>query len=215
MRKILIISIAVALLATACGDSGGSLSSANWCDTAQSVNNASDAFDAPTGDNIREFAKQVKGAVNSAPAEIKADVELMSEFLQQMTKALDDNNDNIILAFDAMGDTLNDPKYSDAGDRLSAYDERECGIVDTSSNTDNSGDTIPTGDNKAPVDGSTDTLVPEGGIVAGLAEGMGITEDQARCLVSNFDFTSSQDPSIADLISGFADCGIDPSILGG
>ncbi len=216
MRRILIASMALALLATACGDSGGSLSSANWCETARSVDDASNAFDSPTGDSIREFAKQVKAARSSAPAEIKDDVQVLSDFLEQLTKALDDNNDNIVLAFDAMGDTLNDPKFSDAGDRITAYNERECGIVDTSSSdSTSSGDTSSGGSSTDPGSGSTDTLVPEGGIIAGLAQEMGITEEQARCLVSNFDFTSSETPPISDLMSGFTDCGIDPLSLGG
>jgi len=211
MRRILTISIAVALLATACGDSGGSLSSANWCDTARVIEVSSNAFDSPTPDNIRLFSQQVSDARGSAPAEIKDDVKLLSEFLQIMVKAVDDNDGNIILAFDSMTTELNDPKYSDAGDRITAYNERECGIVDTNASDTSSADGTSTDTGN----GTTDTLVPPGGIVAGLADSFGITEDQARCLVSNFDFTSSQDPSVSDMISVFADCGIDPSILGG
>ncbi len=216
MRRILIVSIVLTLLATACGDSGGALSSANWCDTARSIDTASNAFDAPTGENIREFAKQVKAARGSAPAEIRDDVQVLSDFLEQLTKALDDNNDNIVLAFDAMGDTLNDPKFSEAGDRITAYNERECGIVDTNaSDSNSSGDSSSGGSSTDTGGGSTDTLVPEGGIIAGLADSMGITEEQARCLVSNFDFTSGETPPISDLMSGFTDCGIDPLSLGG
>ena len=213
MRRILVLSITIAVLATACGDSGGLLSAANWCETARSVDTASNAFDSPTNENIREFSRLVDESRSSAPAEIKDDVNLLAEFLQQFTKALDDNDNNILLAFDALGDTLNDPKYENAGDRITAYNERECGITDTDA-SDNSGDSSSGTQDSNDAGGSTDTIVPPGGLIAGLAENLGITEDQARCLVSKFDFTSAEDPSVADMMSGFVDCGIDPTALG-
>jgi len=220
MRRILVLSITIAVLATACGGSGGTLSSAAWCDNAKKVDEASNAFDTPTADNIREFAKQIRDSRSSAPAEIKDDVNLLSEFLQIMVKAVDENDGNILLAFDSMTAELNDPKYEQAGNRITAYNERECGIVDTSSSdtgsgtADGTGDTIPSGNDTAPIDGSTDTIVPPDGIVAGLAQEMGITEDQARCLVSKLDFTTGETPPISELMSSFTDCGIDPLALG-
>jgi len=205
--RVLTISIAITVLAAACGGSGGSLSSANWCDTARSVEAASSAFDSPTPETLREFSRQVKAAIGSSPAEIKADVQVLSDFLEVMGKAVDDNNGNMLLAFDSITSEINDPRLNDAGDRINAYNERECGIPNTTTTGNNfTGGGIG--------DGTTDTVLPPGGIVAGLAQSMGITEDQARCLVTTFDFTSSQPPSDSDLISGFADCGIDPLALG-
>jgi len=213
MRRILVLSITIAVLATACGGSGGSLSAANWCASAKSIDQASNAFDSPTAANLQEFSKQIDQVTNSAPAEIRDDVKLLSDFLHTLVKAVDDNDGNILLAFDSLTTELNDPKYSDAGDRITAYNERECGITDTNT-SDNSGDSSSGTQDSTDTSGSTDTIVPPGGIVAGLAVTLGITEDQARCLVSKFDFTSSEDPSVADMISGFADCGIDPTALG-
>lgn len=219
MRRILVLSITIAILATACGGSGGALSAASWCEVAKKIDDTSNAMDNPTPEVIHDFADQVESVRGSAPAEIKDDVDLMAEFLQIMAKAVDDNDGNVLLAFDSITTELNDPKYEAAGDRISAYNERECGIVDANSG-DSSGDTgfgdtgsSDTGSSDTD-GGSTDTVVPTEGIIAGLAESIGITEDQARCLVSKIDFTSDETPQMGEMMSSFADCGIDPLSLG-
>jgi len=102
---------------------------------------------------------------------------------------------------------------------ITKYNERECGIVDTnSSSSDNGfdpgsdpGTDSGFGDNTDP---GFDSGLPVGGIVAGLADSLGIPEDQARCLVEKLDFTSGTEPDITSMMSSFADCGIDPLTLG-
>lgn len=241
MRRLLILSVVISVLATACGSGGSSvLGASSWCDAAKKIDDTSnemDGADIPTAEMFNTFADQLNGAVASAPAEIKDDVKLLGSVMNDMAKALKDNSDNIILAFDAMGDKLNDPAVGQAGDRITAYNERECGIVDTNSSDtnadssgnngfDSSGDSGfgSPGNNGFDSSGNNSGFDPSGGsgdgtfdagIVAGLAQSLGITEDQARCVVTSIDFTSGTEPDLASMMSSFADCGVDPLSLGG
>lgn len=247
MRRLPIILIVTALFATACGGGDNSLlsaaSSSNWCDFAQKVEDSNNALDEPTAAGMRDFADQVEASVSHAPAEIKADVELLASFADDLVTALEENDDNILLAFDSISAELSDPKYEDAGDRVSAYNERECGIVDSSSSDSSSSDSPDsTSDGSNPFDssstdsGATDSgtsdiapapgdnpggvdpgFDPAGvdGLIAGLAEQLGITEEQARCLFTALDFTGAETPPIDEMMNAFGDCGVDPLSLGG
>lgn len=230
MRRLTTILIATTMLATACGgadgnDLLGAASSANWCDLAQKVEDSSNALDSPTADGIHEFADQVKASVSAAPAEIKADVEILATFVDDLATALEENDDNVLLAFDSLSSELSDPKFEEAGNRIDAYNKRECGITDPSSADSGSTDTSatdtgstdvapPPADNSGGTDLGGDPAI-DGGLIASLAQEMGVTEDQARCLISKLDFTASETPPVGEMLNAFTDCGIDPLAIGG
>jgi len=230
MRRILVLSITIALFATACGDSGGSLSAAKWCDSAQSIDQASNALDLPTAANLQEFANQIDQVTKSAPAEIRDDVKLMSDFVHTLITAIDDNNGDIALAFESLSATIDDPKYGDAGDRITAYNARECGITDTNSADNSSSPTTApsttTPDNSsspttAPSTtaagnsgGSPDPIVPTDAVITAVSNALGVTQDEARCLVSKLGITANQIPDFTKVMAAAGECGIDVGNLG-
>jgi len=220
MRRILVLSITIALFATACGDSGGSLSAAEWCDSAQSIDQASNALDTPTAANLQEFANQIDQVTKSAPAEIRDDVKLMSDFVHTLITAIDDNNGDVLSAFESLSATIDDPKYGDAGDRITAYNARECGITDTNS-ADNSSSPTTAPSTTAPSTtaadnsgGSTDSVIPTDAVITSISEALGVTEDEARCLVSKLGLTANQTPDFTKVMAAAGECGIDVANLG-
>ncbi len=229
MRRLIIVSVVITLFATACGDSGGGLAAGlggggNWCDLAIDIEDSSDELDDPSAEGIRRFADQIDAAKDSAPSEIRSDVKLLADFIGDLADAVDANDGNIILAFDDMTAQLTDPSFEEAGDRISAYNERECGIVDDSSPDtfdDDEGDGDGDGgifgdvDPDDEVDDFDDSDIPQEGIIAGLADSLGITDEQARCLVTKVDFLEDVEPDLSVLFDVFGDCGIDPLSLGG
>ncbi len=226
MRRLIIVSVVITLFATACGDSGGGLAAGlgggDWCDVATDIEDSSDALDDPSAAGIRQFADQIDAVKDSAPSEIRSDVKLLAEFIGDLADAVDDNDGNILLAFDDMTSQLLDPRFEEAGDRISAYNERECGILDDSSpsgSPDDGGDgtfgDVDPDDDVDDFDDFDDSGIPSEGIIAGLADSMGITEEQARCLVTQVDFLATDVPSdFSAFFEAFEDCGIDPLSLG-
>ncbi len=217
--------LAVALFASACGG-GGSSSASDWCDLARGVDEASDAIDTASDPAaaFRELASRIDGLSAVAPSEIRDDVALMEEFAVALVAALDANDDNIILAMDEVTRNFDMNAVEAAGDNLTRYDEEVCGITDD----DADADTDP-GAGDLPSPGGTPGDAPddvpdasgdpfEGGIIAGLADELDLTEDQARCLVRELDMTAlmgGAEPDINQMMDAVATCGLDPTRIGG
>lgn len=210
--------VGTALIAAACGG-GGSASAATWCDLASDVNQASDAIDTSSNpaEAFREMAKVVDGASKVAPDEIRDEVALMEQFTKDLVAALDANDDNIILAMDAVTADYDMDALDAASTKVEQYGEEVCGIPADSGSPDTGSSDTGSSDTGSSDTGS-DSGLPEGGIIAGLARELGITEDQARCLVNEIDVNalmSGAEPDVPSMMGAFVTCDIDPTQLGG
>ena len=123
----------------------------------------------------------VEDAAESAPEEVKADIELTVERSKVIFGALSDADFNILDVDQAV---FEDPEAEAASERIEAYNE-QCGIADD----DVTDDGDATDDTGADSDDG-DTLTGEGTIRDELLRqftAMGMSEDQANCLVDNLD----------------------------
>ena len=203
MRRILFSFLSLTLLATACGDDSAG-SAADWCDGAQRVETISDSLDDPT--DYRAFRDAVDEVKGSAPAEIRDAVNTTADFLDDMADALENNDDNIILAFDEIQQDADMAEIEAAGDAITEYNARECGIGEVDA-TDDDTDSSSDDDSEEP-DFS-------GGIVAGLAEQLGVTEEQARCLVEKLGVGDTDNIDPNEVVGVFGECDINPLDLAG
>lgn len=156
-------------------------------------------------------------AIDDAPGEIRADLEIVRADFDALVDTLEEYDYDFFAASEAV-DAITDTAEADAAtDRIDAYVESACGIdVDafqdqaTEDLLENSFDSIL----------GNETLLAE--IVAGMTEGGEMTEDQATCLLENLDTdllaglatdggaSAMGDPDVlAGLFGTFATCGID------
>lgn len=196
MYRILICLISVAVVATACGDDG-EISAAEWCERAQEVEDISNTLDTP--DDFRAFRDAIRDVRDSVPSEIRDDVRITANFLDTMADALDDNDDNIILAFDQVEQNEDLGDYQAAGEAISNYNATECGIGEV-------------GDDDEPSVDDDEADFSEG-VIAGLADQLGIPEDDARCLVEKLDLSDGETPDVASMFDVLEECDIDPLSL--
>ena len=212
MRSLLAAVLSLTLFAAACGDDGVG-SAAEWCDLATEIDATGDVGTG-TPDDWRNFRDLVNEASRSAPDEIADDVDTLSSWLDAMVGALDDNDDNVLLAFDqvALSGDFSEDELDAASDAITAYNEAECGLPDNDSGNTDSGGT-DSGDSDS-ID--IDAGIPEGGIVAGIADSLGIPEEDARCILENVDLSEGGEPDPAQIFDALDICDIDPlSIAGG
>jgi hypothetical protein len=210
--------LAAALAACGGGDGG---STAEWCDVAEEVESSSNALDAldPTDpESVRTtfstFRDLVSDAVDKAPGEIKDDVETTKKALDKMYAELEGADFNILdvdlSVFEELG-----TEVEAAGDRIQAFNEKECGITpdtsdgatDTTAASDGT-DTTAEGDDGS--SGSDDTSGTVRDQMAQQFEAMGLTAEQARCLadaIDPADFAGS-DPDMSLLFELFDQCGV-------
>jgi hypothetical protein len=188
------------------GDDAGS-GGGEWCDLARDLesNTVFDDIDVDDPDSVenayRESIDILDNAVDSAPDEIKADVETVLASTEKLVDALED----VDFDFAALDESvLGDLETVDASDRIEEYGVRVCGI----SSDENSEDTLV-------VEGDVDDI-DEGAIrdrLVTMFEALGITEDQADCLVDNMDSEDlaasgdQVDPSM--FLHLYETCGID------
>ena len=195
MRTLLTLLLAFTLFAASCGDDGGS--AAAWCDLATEVD-ALDELGGQDPDDWRRFQDLLQDAVDAAPGEISDDVQLTADFLDDIVDALDDNDDNLLLAIDqaTTSDDYDQAALDAAGDRIEAYNEAECGIgsSDDDGSDDGSTDADSSTDGDDSSDDGDDGGLPEGGIVAGIADSLGIPEEDARCILENVDIGPGGEP---------------------
>lgn len=132
--------VAMTLGLMACGgDDGGSGSTEAWCDVARDVEAASEALG---GDDIDptdkaavkalfdDLEQAIDRAEGKAPAEIRADVDkTLAAFTKLIDVIADKDYDFLAAVSDPEVSSLfEDQSLTEAGDRISAYNERECGI---------------------------------------------------------------------------------------
>ncbi len=142
-RRVLGITAGVAMtfgLVACGGDDGGSRGSkSGWCEVARGVQNASEALGGEAVDPTDKAAvkalfddlKQAIGkAEGKAPAEIKADVETTFAAFKKLISAIEKKDYDFlaVVSDPELASLFEDEKLSEAGDRITAYNERECGI---------------------------------------------------------------------------------------
>jgi hypothetical protein len=206
MRRLLLSVVPVLLLAAACGDDGGLAGTGgNFCDMVGSINDAGDAneeidfFDpSAVEEAFKEFAAQIEAAKRAAPGEIKADVELLADGMQDFLEILDEADYDftalIALEGDPRMEAVDSPQYEAAQDRVDAY----CGISDTSVDD---GFTDPDPDSDADLPGidpeeleDFDFSGDEREIAIQVYEMFGHDRETAECLVDELgDFTGAED----------------------
>ena len=217
MRPLLAAALSLTLFAAACGDDGAG-SAADWCDLATEIDATGDVGTG-TPDDWRNFRDLVNEASRSAPDEIADDVDTLSSWLDAMVGALDDNDDNVLLAFDqvALSGDFSEDELDAASDAITAYNEAQCGLPDNDSGDSDSGNSDSDGSDAGDSDaGDSDAGIPEGGIVAGIADSLGIPEEDARCILENVDLSEGGEPDPAQIFDALDICDIDPlSIAGG
>jgi hypothetical protein len=220
MRSLLAAVLSLTLFAAACGDDGAG-SAADWCDLATEIDATGDVGTG-TPDDWRNFRDLVNEASRSAPDEIADDVDTLSSWLDAMVEALDDNDDNVLLAFDqvALSGDFSEDELDAASDAITAYNEAECGLPDNDSGDSDAGNSdagdSDAGDSDSGIPEGGDAGIPEGGIVAGIADSLGIPEEDARCILENVDLSESGEPDPAQIFDALDICDIDPlSIAGG
>jgi hypothetical protein len=191
-------------------DSGGDGDSSNseWCQLARGVESESDLLDdvdftdpEAIEDAFQQVIGSLEDAADSAPEEIEADVELTLDGFKELFDALQ-AVDFDFLEIDVS--LAENPEVEAASDRIEEYNERECGIERDSDDTDTD---TSTGDGDAGSDEGTirDQLLAQ-------FTAMGMTEDQANCLVDNIDFAEVADsggPDTSALLDLFETCDID------
>jgi hypothetical protein len=175
-------------------DSGDDSGGGEWCDLARELdsNDVLDDVDIEDPDAIEsafeEMIDLTQQAADSAPDEIKDDVELVVETARDLVDELRD----VDFDFTALDQSvLDNPEATAAGERIDAYGERVCGIdggstddtdVDTGDDTlDTETDATDASGDDSGLDGTTRDQV-----IAQLT-GVGLTEDQANCIVDNVD----------------------------
>ena len=223
---------ALALAAGACGgdDDGGS-GSGEWCDVARDVEAQFDGFDdidftdpESLEDAFQQMIDGLEDAADSAPDEIEDDLQLTVDGFNDLFEALRDVDFDFL---ELEQSTLESSELDAASDRIEAYNERECGIVSDSDETDET-DEIDEIDETDVTDGTAgsdsdsgddDTISGEGTFRDEMVRqftAMGMSEDQANCLVDNIDLeevaaSGAEDPSM--FFELFETCGIDLSDL--
>ncbi|HEX4981334.1 MAG TPA: hypothetical protein VFV63_06535, partial [Ilumatobacteraceae bacterium] len=152
----------------------------------------------------REVVDVLDDAVDSAPDEIKADVETVLTSTENLLDKLED----VDFDFAALDEAdLGDQATIDASERIEEYDERVCGVV----SDDNSEGTIGGGSDDGTIADIDETAIRDRLVT--MFETLGITEDQADCLVDNMDSEDlaasggQVDPSM--FLHLYETCGID------
>ena len=197
------------------GDDGVGNGDSEWCDMARAVEAEDDLlegvdFNDPDAleDSYQQMIDLVEDAAGSAPEELEADIDLVVDRSKVIFDALKDADFNIL---DVDQSVFEDPEADAASERIDAYNEAECGIEsDLDDPTDDSDDVTDDTD-----DADDDVLSGEGTIRDELLrqfEALGMTEEQANCMVDNLDMeevaaSGAEDPSM--FLDLFATCDID------
>jgi hypothetical protein len=205
-------------------DDGGGDGGGEWCDMARDIDSSTlfddiDISDPDSVENAYEAAIELmEDAADSAPDEIEDDVETMIDGTKELVDALRDVDFDIAaidpsIVFDAEAEA--------AAERITEYGERVCGIeADTGDldDTGDTGDTIDLGELGDVGDtGGTDAEIAREQMVSVFTL-MGMTDEQANCVVDNIDLENldeleNVDPS--EYFDLFDDCGFDLANPGG
>ncbi len=206
--------------ADAADDSGGG----EWCEIARDLesNSPLDDVDSTDPDAIEnafdEMIDLSEEAADSAPDEIKDDVELVIEETKKLVEQLRD----VDFDFTALDESLlENPEATAAGERIAEYEERVCGIeTDAFDDTDisvaddsgdDTGDTLDVGEigDTGEISGTDEEIAREQ--MLSVFTLMGMTEEQANCVIDNIDLdqldAANVDPT--EYFDLFGDCGFD------
>ncbi len=141
---VLVMSVAACGSDDAGGESSGEGASAAWCDVATDIDAQSNELFGLSGDSpdemkasFEQLVATLGTAVDAAPDEIKAEVELTEQALSEMNDLLAAADyDASKVDPEALEALLVDSEATAAGDEIDAYNEAECGIVAGGSGTD-------------------------------------------------------------------------------
>ncbi len=192
---------------TACGSDSGGASTDEWCDLAKELDSDTSALDTidftdpeSAKATFDDVADKLDQAVDAAPDEIKEAVETSKDAFAKLISVLE-AADYDILDVDQDALSAAGPDFEAAGDKITAFNEKECGIAPD------------TDDTAAADDGSTDDTVASGTAreqMAKVFEGMGLDAEQAKCVSENVDpaLASEAESNPAALFSVFETCGV-------
>jgi hypothetical protein len=201
------------------GDGGG-----DWCDLARELDADESVLDdldftdpESLEDAFRQVVDTIENAADEAPDEIRDDVNLIADGFNDLVDELERVDFNFL---DVDSSVLDNPELEAASDRIADYNERVCGIE--TDDLDGVGDLEDVDDLDDTVDSIVDDVEDEtGGTIP--SEGtirdqmvaqftaMGMTEEQANCLVDNIDFQElgSEDADPMEFLELFETCDVD------
>jgi hypothetical protein len=141
---------------------------------------------------FRDAVTSVDEIIGVAPAEIRSEFETLREGLQEVASAIEDADGNLFAVDPERLESLEDPRYERAADRIDAYLRDVCGIEIDDDELD-------------------PPMIELEGAEGGLAGLLGITEDEARCLLeeSGLEELDPENPDIAALFEAFDVCGVE------
>ncbi len=220
--KTLILVMAFALLAAACGDSSDSVADANLCKSFAEFDNFEPDFTTSGGlevsftaldDALQEFAQ-------AAPSDIKDDAEFLAESFSAVISDMADADFDL----NAIGDlfvALDTPELNAAGDRVDAYVTETCGNLDSGDEDSSAASPLSdSSDSDAPSDdsGDSDGITGLGGdlpddVVESVAATLGIEPAAIQCLFDKSETLDAaglmEDLTGPDAFQILDECGID------
>jgi hypothetical protein len=206
--------LATVLLVAACGDADEAETGADT--TVTTAAEADTGFTGDDSDRFCELARELddqdpfeqgefdlaeafRDAVDSideiigvAPAEIRGDFETLQEGLQEVALAIEEADGDLFAVDPERLESLEDARYEQAADRIDTYLRDVCGIE------------IEDDELEPPAIDLQDAE-------AGLAGLLGITEEEARCLIeeSGLEELDPENPDIGALFGAFDACGVE------
>ena len=188
----------------------------DWCGLAQQIeddtflgDNEIDPFSGGADllrsamENALDLAPTVR---DRAPDEIADDVDTVFAAIEEMNAVLADADYDLLQVDQAALAAVTTADIEEASANIERYNEEVCGIPASSD------DVVDAADVTLPAE-AQDML--NDSIVQSLADGWGITDEQAACLVERLDMSDlmgAGDPSTVEPI--FEDCGVDPALIG-
>lgn len=212
---LLVVGLTVA--GAACGGGGGSTSS--FCDAvkdAQADFADFEEFDGTDTTNLKETFTQAASAfeklADAAPSEIKDDMKVLNDGMQDFLKALEDADwDVFALMMDeeaaAKLEVMNSDEFQTASDNVTAFAKEECGVDLEGGSDGSSSDTGAPSDTggSEPSDDTTSDMPAGDDLVQQLAavyeETFGLSTEKATCLAETIldegaDLADATDPSV-------------------
>ena len=233
MKKRAIVVLPLLLALGACGgdddnsgdggsseDGGGGGGDSDWCSFARGVEddfselNTLDPNDTATFQELYTgIADRLDDAADDAPDEIRDDVQTLSRGFNTLIDELEKVDFNVFELDEEVFAEM-ETEMNDAETNIETYNRDVCGIVPagedgTEDTSDSTGE--DTGD-----DTSGEPSVGGADAVRDQFEAMGMTEEQANCLIESIDveeFQRTQD--VTQFLAAIEDCDIDFSQLGG
>ncbi len=194
-----------------------------WCGLADRVDtelNAveSDPFSVFTAEGVDRLVTLLDDAVDAAPEEIRDAVTTTAGGFESLAGLLEDYDyDLLAVPTEELESTLDLPALEAADAEITAYNTDVCGV---STEPDPVTDSDPTSTVEVEIEGSaTQGEDATQALVQNFVASLGITEDQATCLVDSLDFAEvGNDPATVDqslIFEAFGECDIDLADLAG